>query len=122
VTSEQQSRFEVLVEDMQSSLRTIAEATVANTQAIDQLRAEISGTNNRLDTLVIKVDVIDRRLEQIDQRFEQVDQRFEQVDQRFEQVDQRFEQVDQRFERIESHLQVNGAPKRSRKPAARKKR
>ena len=89
MTTDQIARFNVLLEDIQTQVRAVAEATTANTAALVRVETRLEAVETKVDRLEIKVDVLETHAVN----------------------------TNHRLDRIESRLDLNGAPKQKRKPA-----
>ena len=105
MSTDQESRFNVLLENVETHLKVVAEAQTASVAGIARLEARMDELNVKVDTIDIKVDVLDRRVNALEGK-----------------VDALSVDTKQRLERIETHLELNGSPKPQRKAAPREKR
>jgi hypothetical protein len=101
--TEERTRFEVLLENIQSNVQVIAEGHGALVE--------------RLDRMELKFEC----------RFDQFERRFDQLDVRVQGLEGFASDAQQRLQRIETHLELNGSshaspPKRATRDAAPKRR
>jgi predicted nuclease with TOPRIM domain len=101
---EERVRFEVLLANVETSLKVLAEAHVAQ---VDHLH-RIDGRLERLET---KVDRLDVRVGVLETKFDRLETKVDKLETRFEVF---ASDTQQRLGRIETHLHMNGAhPRRS---------
>lgn len=112
MSTDQESRFNVLLENVEIHLRVVAEAQTTSAAGIARLEARMDEIGVKVDTIDIKVDVLDRRVNALEGKVDALEGK----------VDALSVDTKQRLERIETHLGLNGSPKPARKPPARKKR
>jgi hypothetical protein len=105
--SEEYARVAVLLEDIQTQVRGIAEHQVATRQRLDRLET-------RFDTLDMNVGVLTLRFDGLEKRFDGLETKFDGFA-----ADTR-----RRLERIETHLGLNGSarPHKESSPVPPKRR
>jgi predicted nuclease with TOPRIM domain len=94
--TEERTRFEALLEEIQTHVKVIAEGHGALVQRMDRLEARFGGLETRFDKLEIRFDVLEHRFNEFTG------------------------DTQQRLERIETHLQLNGSsdsPPRQKAPS-----
>jgi hypothetical protein len=126
--TEERTRFEVLLEDIQTQVRGIAEAQGGLSQRIDRMEARFE---HRFDVLATKVDGLEvfaldtqRRLNGLEGFALDTQRRLDGLEGRFDGLEGRFDGLEgfaldtqRRVKRIETHLQLNGANPRHKAKA-----
>lgn len=89
---EERERFQVLLEDIQTSVKVLAEAQGAAVERLDRM---------------------DSRFDKLETRFDRQEMRFDRLETRFDGLETRFEvfagDTQQRLKRIEGHLELSGS-------------
>jgi outer membrane murein-binding lipoprotein Lpp len=119
VSTDQESRFNVLLENVESQLKVVAEAQTASAAGIARLEARMDQIGVKVDSIDIKVDVLDRRVNALEGKVGALEGKVGALEGK---VDALSVDTKQRLERIETHLGLNGSPKPKRKLAAKKQR
>ena len=100
MTGEEQHRFTILLEDIQSKVTAIGEGQSALVERLDRMES-------RFDT---RFETLETRLDAMEARFEA---RFDVMETRFGVMETRFVEVDARLIRIERHVVPNGGARKS---------
>ena len=69
--TEDRTRFEVLLEDVQTKLKVIAEGQGAVDQRLEKIEGRLGGLETRFDKLEIRFDVLEHRFNRIEHRFDE---------------------------------------------------
>lgn len=93
--SEERERFEVLMEDVQTSVRVIAEGHIALVEHLERM-------NGRFDRLETRFDRLETRVGGLETRFDGLETRFSGLE-------VFASDAQQRLKRIEGHLELNGS-------------
>src|SRR5690242_7177102 len=101
MTAAETARFEVILEEIQRSVRVIAESHVGLTTRMDQFSA-------RFDALEIRFDVVEARLGALEHRFAGMETRVTAVESRLEDF---ATDTTSRLRRIGDHLHLSGRSK-----------
>lgn len=118
--TEERTRFEVLLENIQSNVQVIAEGHGALVERLDRMERKFEN----------KFDQFGRRFDQLDVRVKGLEVFASDTQQRLKGLEGFANDAQQRLKRIETHLELNGsshsspsrkatggaAPKRRRKP------
>jgi hypothetical protein len=105
MTAAETARFEVMLEDIQRSVRVIAESQVAVTARIDRIEIQFSA---RFDSLEIRFGALEARFSALEHRFAGMETRVTAVESRLEDF---ATDTQSRLRRIEDHLHINGRSK-----------
>jgi predicted nucleic acid-binding Zn-ribbon protein len=68
-----------------------------------------SATNDRLNTIDVRLDAIDARLDRIDTRLDAMDARFDRIDARLDKMDARFDRIDDQLIATNNRLDASTA-------------
>jgi chromosome segregation ATPase len=132
--TQERTRFEVLLENIQTSVNVIAEGQVALVHRLDRIEHRLDKLEVRCANIEIRLDVIDKRLDQLEVRFDRVERRVDKLDVRFDVLEAKVDHLEvfagdaqDRLKRIEGHLRLNGptrsiAPRKRARAAAPKRR
>ena len=107
MTTEERTRFEVLLENVQTDIRVIAEAQGALVERMDRTEARLDRHEARFDRLELRVAVLDTKVDALDAKVDA--------------LDARVASSQQWIERIATHLGLDGAPRPRRGTAKRRK-
>ena len=102
--------FDVVAEQLDSSIQAVAEGVAVNTDRIERLESETRAGFARVDLQFDRLDSrftsVDSRLDGVDSRFDSMDSRFDGMDPRFDRLEremrQGFDELGERIERVES--------------------
>lgn len=97
---EERERFEVLMEDVQTSVKVIAEGHIALVEHLERM-------NSRFDRL-------ETRFDGLETRFDRLETRFDGLEMRVSGLEVFASDAQQRLKRIEGHLELNGSNGSSR--------
>ena len=106
MTTEERTRFEVLLENVQIDIRVIAEAQGALVERMDRTEARLDRHEARFDRLDLRVAVLDTKVDALDAKVDALDAK----------VDARFANIQQWIERIATHLGLDGVPRPGTRP------
>jgi len=139
--TQERTRFEVLLENIQTSVNVIAEGQVAVVHRLDRIEHRLDKIEVRLDKIEVRLDVLEKRFDQLEVRFDQPERRVDKLEVRFDKLEVRFDVLEakvdhlegfavdaqDRLKRIEGHLRLNGptrsiAPRKRGRAAAAKRR
>ncbi len=93
--------FDVVAEQLDSSIQAVAEGVAVNTDRIERLESETRAGFARVDLQFARVD---SRFTSVDSRLDDVDSRFDRMDSRFDSMDSRFDGMDSRFDSLEREM------------------
>jgi hypothetical protein len=95
--------FDVVAEQLDSSIQAVAEGVAVNTERIERLESETRAGFARVDLQFARVD---SRFTSVDSRFGRMDSRFDRMDSWFDRLEremrQGFDELGERVERVES--------------------
>lgn len=70
MTTEEQTQYKALVENVEIHMRAIAEATAVNTERLDRMDVRFEHLENRSDQLELRVAVLDTKVGALDTNVE----------------------------------------------------
>ena len=95
--------FDVVADQLDSSIHAVAEGVAANTERIERLESETRAGFARVDSQFARVD---SQFARVDSQFARVDSQFTGVDSRFDRLEREmgrgFHELGERVERLES--------------------
>jgi hypothetical protein len=97
--SEEYARVAVLLEDLQTQVRLVAENQIAMGQRMDRMET-------RFDVLDMNVGILTLRFDGLEKRFDGLEKRFDGLETKF---DGFAGDTQRRLQRIETHLELNGS-------------
>ena len=101
----QKEHFEILLEDIQSSVKAIAEGHSLLNNKIDRVSNELHETKNEL-IFLIKATV-DHAEERINKRIDRVEKKIEDGDRAvMEHIDHRFDETNQKFDVFSNNMKI----------------
>ena len=118
---EERARFEVLMENVETSLKVLAEAHVAQVERLDRIDGRLERVETKVDRLDMRVGVLETKVDKLETKFDKLETKVDKLETKFEVF---ASDTQQRLGRIETHLHMNGAhprrlpqkpPKRSKK-------
>ena len=122
---EERFRFEVLMKNVETSLKVLAEAHVAQVDHLHRIDGRLERLETKVDRLDVRVGVLETKFDKLETKVDKLETRFDKLETRFDKLETRFDKLETRFEvfasdtqqrlgRIETHLHMNGAhPRRS---------
>jgi predicted nuclease with TOPRIM domain len=96
---EERTRVEVLLENLQTSVKVIAEGHIALAERFERM-------DNKFDGLEAKFDRLDMRVNGLETKFDRLDLRVNGLETR---LDAFADDTQRRLKRIEGHLELNGS-------------
>jgi len=78
---------------------------MAETKMLQTILNKIEGMDKRFDKIDGYFDVVDKRFDQVDHKFDHVDSKFDRIDQRFKNIDNRFDKMDKRFDKMDDRFE-----------------
>jgi chromosome segregation ATPase len=85
VMTDERSRLEVLVEDVQRHLKVLAEAHIATVDHLGRIDRKLE----KLDELEIKFDVLDKKVDVLDKKVDVLDKKVDVLDKKVDALDER---------------------------------
>jgi len=125
---EERLRFEVLMENVETSLKVLAEANVAQVDHLYRIDDRLERLESKVDRIDMRVGILETKVDKLDVKVDKLDVKVDKLDIKVDKLKTRFEvfagDTQRRLGRIETHLHMNGVhPQRSpHKPTKRSKK
>jgi len=97
VMTDERSRLEVLVEDVQRHLKVLAEAHIATVDHLGRIDRKLE----KLDELEIKFDVLDKKVDVLDKKVDVLDKKVDVLDKKVDVLDKKVDALDERVGSLE---------------------
>jgi peptidoglycan hydrolase CwlO-like protein len=122
------ARFTVLLEDIQTQVRAIADGHAGLTERMDRMEARFERFDGKVDGLEIKVGVLAAKVDGLQAKVDGLQAKVDGVQAKVDGLETKFEgfagDTRHRLERIETHLALNGPllRRRAERPATPRRR